>query len=334
MTTDILADMGHLFLGSRLKRLAERFQAGAAKSFRDAGHAVQPGQMPLLAALHSQGPLTIGALVEAVGVSQPAITRNLAGLVAMGLAESSVSKADRRQKTIALTTRGASFVATVSARLWPRIDAAVTAMCAPLHGPLLGQVAALEAALAAAPLEARVAALSADKSAPAAALELVDFSDALADDFRRINAEWIAAMYTMEATDHDVLDNPRARIIDRGGAILYARAGDLGIVGTCALMPLEPGVFELTKMGVSASARGRKVGEFLLAGVIDRARQMQMQTLFLLTNRKSQAAIHLYEKRGFIHDADIMARYGRKYERCNVAMRFPLESGERTATAT
>ncbi len=321
---DIIADMGYLFLGSRLKRLAERFQAGAAKAFRDAGHDVQPGQMPLLAALDRQGPLTVNAMVEAVGVSQPAVTRNLAGLVAMGLVESSVSDADRRQKTIALSAEGRAFVADVKARLWPRIDAAVTAMCRPLDGPLLCQISALEAALAAAPLESRVAALAADKPAPATALELVDFSDSLADDFRRINAEWIGAMYTMEATDHDVLDNPRARIIDRGGAILYARADDLGVVGTCALQQTEPGVFELTKMGVLAAARGRKVGEFLLAGVIERARRMNMQTLYLLTNRKSEAAIHLYEKLGFFHDADIMARYGRKYARCNVAMRYPL----------
>ncbi len=321
---DIIAEMGHLFLGSRLKRLAERFQGGAAKAFRDAGHDVQPGQMPLLAALDRQGPLTVNAMVEAVGVSQPAVTRNLAGLIAMGLVESSVSDTDRRQKTIALSAEGRAFVADVKARLWPRIDAAVTAMCRPLDGPLLGQISALEAALAAAPLESRVAALATEKPAPATALELVDFSDALADDFRRINAEWIGAMYTMEATDHDVLDNPRARIIDRGGAILYARADDLGIIGTCALQQTEPGVFELTKMGVLAAARGRKVGEFLLAGVIERARRMNMQTLYLLTNRKSEAAIHLYEKLGFFHDADIMARYGRKYARCNVAMRYPL----------
>lgn len=322
--TDILAQMGHLFLGSRLKRLAERFQAGAGQAFRDAGHAVQPGQMPLLAALDRSGPLSVSAMVEAIGVSQPAITRNLAGLVAMGLVETSVSQIDRRQKTIALTGAGRAFLADVRVRVWPRIDAEVAAMCAPLHGPLLAQIAALEAALAAAPLEARIAARGAEKPAPAGALVLVHFADALADDFRRINTEWISAMYAMEATDHDVLDNPRIRIIDRGGAILYVRADDLGIVGTCALMQTEPGVFELTKMGVLAAARGRKVGEFLLARAIAHARTMDMRTLYLLTNKKSQAAIHLYEKLGFVHDAAIMARYGRKYARCNVAMSFPI----------
>ena len=61
------------------------------------------------------------------------------------------------------------------------------------------------------------------------------------------------------------------------------------IVGACALMPHANREFELTKMGVLSAARGRKVGEFLLAGVIARAREMKaegtLDSLFLLTNR-------------------------------------------------
>lgn len=159
-------------------------------------------------------------------------------------------------------------------------------------------------------------------------LSIEAFRDDLAAAFMAINAEWIEAMYTMEATDRAVLGNPRPHIIDKGGEILFARSAELGLVGACALMPHANAEFELTKMGVLAAARGRKVGEFLLAGVIARAREMQaegrLDSLFLLTNRKSEAAIHLYEKLGFVHSADIMERHGKRYARCNVAMAFAL----------
>lgn len=159
-------------------------------------------------------------------------------------------------------------------------------------------------------------------------LSIEAYRDDLAAAFMAINAEWIEAMYTMEATDRAVLGNPRAHIIDKGGEILFARSAALGLVGVCALMPHANAEFELTKMGVLAAARGRKVGEFLLAGVIARAREMQAEgrlgSLFLLTNRKSAAAIHLYEKLGFVHSDDIMERHGKRYARCNVAMAFPL----------
>ena len=153
-------------------------------------------------------------------------------------------------------------------------------------------------------------------------LTILPFSDDLAGAFRDINAEWITAMFALEATDREVLDNPRARIIDGGGAILFVAAQGLGVVGTCALQKTGDTSFELTKMGVLESARGLKAGEFLLAAVIARAQDMGADPLYLLTNAKCEAAIHLYEKLGFQHDAGVMAEYGARYARCDVAMRY------------
>lgn len=153
-------------------------------------------------------------------------------------------------------------------------------------------------------------------------LVIHEFSDELAVHFRDINAEWISGMFRLEQTDRDVLENPRARIIDTGGAILFVEARGLGIVGACALQKTGATGYELTKMGVRESARGRKAGEFLLAAVIERARSLGADPLYLLTNTRCAAAIHLYAKLGFRHDAEIMARYGARYERCDVAMRY------------
>ena len=314
MATDILNELGPVFLGSRLKRLAERMQAGAARILADAGLSLQPAQAPLLAAL-DRGPMTVGELVEAVGSSQPAVTRAAGQLVALGLVRSDRG-ADRRQRRLALTAAGEAAMARIRHLVWPRVGPAVTAMLDGLSGPLLEQVAGIEAALAERPLDARAAAI-----APAG-LRIRDFEDGLAAAFREINAEWIQAMFRMEPADREVLDNPRARIVDPGGAILFVEAPGLGVVGTGALRREAEGVFELTKMGVRAAARGLKAGEFLLDATIARAGELGAGTLYLLTNSDCAAAIHLYEKSGFRHDPGIMARYGARYERCNVAMRY------------
>lgn len=174
--------------------------------------------------------------------------------------------------------------------------------------------------------EALAAAIEAVETARAAAarpaLTLREFDDTLAREFHDINAEWIAQMFTLEPTDRETLENPRAKVVDPGGAILFVEAAGIGIVGTCALQKTGPGAFELTKMGVRESARGLKAGEFLLAATLERARQLEADKLYLLTNRKCAAAIHLYEKLGFEHDAEIMAEYGARYSRCDVAMRY------------
>jgi N-acetylglutamate synthase-like GNAT family acetyltransferase len=157
-------------------------------------------------------------------------------------------------------------------------------------------------------------------------LRLIEYHDELSPHFYSINAQWIESMFAMEAADRETLEHPRTQIIDQGGAILFVEAADLGIVGTCALRKTSEGAFELTKMGVLESARGRKAGEFLLDAMIARARQMNAKTLYLLTNAKCEAAIHLYEKAGFVHDGAIMDEYGARYQRSNVAMSYPINA--------
>jgi N-acetylglutamate synthase-like GNAT family acetyltransferase len=155
-------------------------------------------------------------------------------------------------------------------------------------------------------------------------LSIVEYRDDLAQAFHDINAEWIESMFVMEPIDRHVLENPRQTIIDADGAILFVEVEGKRIVGTGALRWSEPGQLELTKMGVRPDVRGMKAGEFLLQALIARARQMQPDRLYLLTNHICEAAIHLYEKAGFVHDGELLAAARHHYDRCDVAMTFPL----------
>ena len=140
-------------------------------------------------------------------------------------------------------------------------------------------------------------------------------------------------MYRLEPADLDVLENPRERIIEKGGEIWFVEADGLGVVSTCALLKTGEGQYELGKMGVLEAARGRKAGEFLLREMIARVRALGAGRLYLLSNSKSAAAVHLYEKLGFRHDEGIMREFGARYERCNVAMLFPLSPNGAKAAA-
>jgi DNA-binding MarR family transcriptional regulator/GNAT superfamily N-acetyltransferase len=312
--TDVVKQMGAAFLGSRLKRLGERMQAGAARITADVGLPVQPSHMQFLAAL--DGPsLTIGQLVQAVGISQPGVTRAIGQLVELGIVQSEQGE-DQRQRTISLTPAGAAVLARAKLYVWPQVEEAVHALFGGRADAFVDRIAELETTLEATPLDVLASRSGSE------VLTIREYSDDLAGYFHDINAEWINAMFRLEQIDREVLENPRARIVDPGGVILFVEAKGLGIVGTCALLKTGPSSYELTKMGVRESARGLKAGEFLLAATIERARSLGADPLYLLTNAKCAAAIHLYEKLGFRHDAEIMATYGALYARCDVAMRY------------
>jgi GNAT superfamily N-acetyltransferase len=144
-----------------------------------------------------------------------------------------------------------------------------------------------------------------------------------AGEFRDINLEWIESMFVVEEMDRAQLETAQATIIDSGGTILFAGLDDGRIVGTGALMAAGNGAYEVAKMGVRPAVQGHGAGQVLDA-LIAEARVRNASSLFLLTNARCEAAVRLYERSGFVHDAAIMARYGSEYERCDVAMSYPL----------
>jgi DNA-binding MarR family transcriptional regulator len=157
MLTDIVRELGHLALGSRLKRLGERLQAQTQVLLAEADISLPASHCPVLAALDRLGPLSVGELAQAVGVSQPGISRMLEKLQSDGLVTSQRLEGDRRLRPIVLTKSGRQLIARSKKLAWPRVEAAVAEACADASGSLLEQLSALEEALAAAPLHVRAA---------------------------------------------------------------------------------------------------------------------------------------------------------------------------------
>src|SRR5215469_13413462 len=145
MVTDVVRELGYLALGTRLKRIGARLQAQAQALLDEGGVSLPASHFPMLAALARLGPLGVGELAQALGVSQPAVTRMLRRLEAEGLVQSQTTSTDRRVRPIALTRAGRQLIHRSGQLIWPRIEAAVADACSQTQG-LLAQLAALEAA--------------------------------------------------------------------------------------------------------------------------------------------------------------------------------------------
>lgn len=155
MIEDVVRELGFLTLGSRLKRLGERLQAQTQEVLQAAAVEVPASHFPLLAALDRLGPLSVGGIAQALGTSQPGVTRQLATLQAMGLVESAAAPEDGRLRTSALTKSGRQLVARAKRTIWPAVETAVAHACGTRGRALLEHLAALEEALADAPLHQR-----------------------------------------------------------------------------------------------------------------------------------------------------------------------------------
>ena len=131
-------------------------------------------------------------------------------------------------------------------------------------------------------------------------IEIIEYSDKYAAQFRQLNLEWLDGYNLTESHDLMVLDDPRGTILERGGAIFLAKAGD-EIVGSAALMKEHGDVYELAKMAVTKSWRGKGISKLLIEKCLEKAKEINAQKIELFSNHQLTTAIQLYEKYGFRH---------------------------------
>ena len=151
-------------------------------------------------------------------------------------------------------------------------------------------------------------------------MEIISYQPRYQATFRDLNVEWLEKYFFVEPVDEEVLQHPEKYIIAPGGTIFLARLPE-GVVGTVALMKLEEGVFELTKMAVTGAAQGKKIGQKLMQHAIDYARQQNWKKLIIYTNSGLVNAVHIYKKYGFV---EIPVEPGVQYERADIKMKLDL----------
>lgn len=143
-------------------------------------------------------------------------------------------------------------------------------------------------------------------------VNIIAYEPQYKEAFKALNEEWIKTFFVMEAGDYKLLDHPEEEILDKGGHIVFALL-DGEVVGTCALVKTEdhPLTFELSKMAVSPKAQGKKLGYLLGNALVEKAKELKAEKVFLVTNSILVPAIKLYEKLGFIHTLIGHADYDR-----------------------
>ena len=287
-----LHDYGSLLLGSRLRKVSEALYAGVDDVYRGAGVDLPSRCFPILFLLRDHGSLGISELAEKLGQTHPAVSQMSRKLLRHRVVKESPDPEDDRRRLLSLSAHGRS----VMARLEP-VWRAIVAAVADLESdhPLSQQLTAVDRALEAHGFAARIRSRLADPGA----VEIVPFEARYADDFKRLNLEWLARYFRVEPIDEQVLSRP-LEILREGGAIFLARYQD-EIVGTCALLKAGEGRYELSKMAVTSRHQGLGIGRRLLEAVVAAYRSLAARELFLESNSKLKPAIALYESAGFVH---------------------------------
>jgi GNAT superfamily N-acetyltransferase len=111
-----------------------------------------------------------------------------------------------------------------------------------------------------------------------------------------------------EPLDGEGLDRDVARwqeVYDGGQGVMLLVVDPAGVVvGTAAVRLLEPEVGELKRMWLRPAHRGRGLGRPLLEACLGEARALGCLRIRLDSERRLEAALHLYRASGFVEIAD------------------------------
>ncbi len=146
--------------------------------------------------------------------------------------------------------------------------------------------------------------------------EVVTYREEYRGDFERLNRAWIEQYFVLEETDREVFRDPAAAIIHPGGQIFFVREQDV-VLGTCAVIPHEPGVYEIAKMAVSPEARGKGYGDLLMNACVEFSRRAGASKIVIVSNTVLATAIRLYEKHGFVR---VPLDEHERFERANIRL--------------
>ena len=151
-------------------------------------------------------------------------------------------------------------------------------------------------------------------------IAIIPFEEKYANEFRRLNIEWLNEYFTVEPYDEFQLSHPITEIIDKGGHIFLARENE-NIIGTAALMKENSSSFELTKMCVTKNCQGKGISKMLLDACLQLAKEKNWDRLFLYSSTRLIPAIQLYRKYGF---KEIPLEENSHYSRTNIKMELKL----------
>ncbi len=314
---DIIKELGEIALGSRLKRLSDRFMQDVSKIYKSQKISFEPRWFALTNYLYNYGGSSILDLASSIGFSHPAVVQFVNQMEKEKLVEEFDDGNDRRKRMVRLTEKGKSLFESLQPLL-KEIEDSVKEIIQATGYDLLHVIESVENALDEKDIYNRT--LKRTKQRHMDAVEILRYSPVLKEQFKRLNYEWLKKYFKVEKEDEKILSDPEKEIIDKGGEVFFARLEN-EIVGTCAAIKINDDTYELAKMAVTEKAQGRQIGKKLALAVIGFAYSKKASKVTLETNRRLQAAVNLYESLGF---KSVPMDKESKYERTTFKMKLEL----------
>lgn len=313
---DFYALTGKMALGSRLRRLAESFTNESLKVYQSYEVDIDPKFFPVFYMLVHQKESSISEIAADIGHSHPSVSKIVKEMTRQGLTLTAKSKNDSRINVVKLSEKGLELIPRLTEQC-ADVEETVEQLIKEADVDLWRAIEQVELLLEERSFFSRVRQVRTVREQEY--VEFIPYSDQHQAVYSQLNKAWITKYWQLETADIQALEHPKEHILDKGGYIFLAKYKN-EIVGSCAMLKKDEKCYELAKMAVSNVAKGKGIGILLGEKVIEQAKLLNANKVYLESNTLLVPAINLYKKLGFKRVSGISS----PYERCNIQMELKL----------
>ncbi|SBS31500.1 putative N-acetyltransferase YvbK [Marinomonas aquimarina] len=293
-----MEQFGVLSLGSRLKRLSDFLYNEVQSVYSAESLKISSTYFPILRLLQQQASLSVVQISEHLGLSHPAVSKQVTKMMKEGLLLKVPDEQDQRRSVICLSELCREEMLKAEPVL-AAIGHELTYYLGHASGSFLEQLGELEKNLLNGPYAKRVLLrLHPEKLILKECQSEEDFRA-----FKALNMAWLERFFKDDIYDKDrlLLNDPKSHILAQGGKVKVAYVEGQP-VAAYFIMPEQAGVVELGKLAVSERFQRLGLGERLLQDAINEATAMQASRIVLESHTSLTPALSLYQKLGFTEE--------------------------------
>lgn len=129
-------------------------------------------------------------------------------------------------------------------------------------------------------------------------MEIVQYDNRYAQDFVALNTAWIIDLFGhLEKEDMKTFLHIEKEFAD-GGMIYFATEND-EVMATCMVRNTGHETWEICKLAANEKYKGKGAGNAVFAQCMKYVIDHGAKKLFILSNSRLKAALHIYPKHGF-----------------------------------
>lgn len=129
-------------------------------------------------------------------------------------------------------------------------------------------------------------------------MELIEYDSKYKEDFIQFNKDWIVDNFGF-LEDEDIKTFEKVDKELANGAMIYFAIEDDTALACCMAKPMENGNWEICKLASNKNRPHKGCGSAVFKAAVQWAIDHGAKRLFILSNSRLKAAIHIYEKFGF-----------------------------------